>query len=207
MRTNRGKWCGCVVAALICCAGSAVAKPEKSQRADKVTRMTEIKSDAKAPMKVVKESHTDNGASRTVELSREKTDEGVSTTRHATVTTASGVQVVRDDTRERTHTGEGTSTSKHTGTTVVTNAKGETKQSQRSSSTMREGNKVKRVSSIIGPSGRSRSAATTVVKLDDERQTTSEVTRRTGAKVERETTREVSREPAHEEKRPPATKE
>lgn len=194
MRTNRCMWCVGLIAAVVTCAGAAVAKPEKGEtrgRGEKSARMTAVKQEGAEPIKVVKQVTSSAGATKSVEVSREKTDEGVKTTRHTTLTTASGVTVVRDDTRLRESAEKGTSSVTRSGTTVVTDAKGESKTATRSSQTTREGRTVTRMSGMTGPNGKGRSTTTTVVQSDDGMKAARDVTRRSGTTTHRETTRTV----------------
>ncbi|MFN5943817.1 MAG: hypothetical protein ACK5ZG_07265 [Phycisphaerae bacterium] len=196
MRTKRGLWCVGVVAVLVCCAGTAIAKPEKEARGDrgeKPAKMTAVKREGAEPMKVVKEISNSRGASKSVEVSREKNEGGVETKRHTTTTTANGVTVVRDDTRTREREETGKASLVHSGTTVVTNAHGESKTSSRKSSLSRDGKSVTRMSGMTGPGGRTRSATTMVVKSDGGATVKSDVARRNGSTVQRETTRTVER--------------
>lgn len=199
MRTKHGTWCVGLIAAIACCAGAAVAKPEKGQqreRADKSSRMTAVKPDGAEPVKVVSKVTNNGKTTKTVEVSREKADEGLKTSRHATVTTASGVTVVRDDTRTRDRTDKGKSSTIRAGTTVVTDAQGQSKSATRSSLTSRDGRSITRMTGMTGPGGKSRSVTTTVVLSDDGVKSSSAVTRRSGAVVQRELTHKVEKSPA-----------
>lgn len=196
MRTNRCMWCVGVIAAVVTCAGTAVAKPdkgEKRERGEKPTRMTAVKQDGAEPVKVVKEVTLGAGATKSVEVSREKTEEGIKTSRHATLTNASGVTVVRDDTRLRESAKQGTSSVTRSGTTVVTDAKGESKTATRSSQMKRERGTVTRMTGMTGPNGKGRSTKTTVVQSDDGMKAARDVTHRNGTTTHRETTRNVAR--------------
>ncbi len=77
MRTKHGQWCVGVVAVLVCCAGAAIAKPAKDgkgERGEKAAKMTSVKREDAEPMKVVKEVSSSRGASKSVEVSREKSE-------------------------------------------------------------------------------------------------------------------------------------
>ena len=170
MRTKHCTWCVGLIAAIVCCAGAAVAKPGKGQQrehADKSSRVTAIKPDGTEPAKHAKKMTKDSKTTKTAEVSREKTEEGVKTSRHATVTAASGVTVVRDDTRTRDRTDKGKSSTIRTGTMVVTDAQGKSKTATRSSLTSRDRKNVTRMTGMTGPGGKSRSVTTTVVLSDD----------------------------------------
>jgi hypothetical protein len=182
-------WSGCVAAALVMCAGAAQAKPEKREgvlgaRDSSVEQKVERKVEREVG-KVVKDVRSDQGASKTVEVSREKTESGVMATRTAQVKTADGITVVHEETRTREKGKE--SKVVRAGTTVVTNAAGETKKVVRSSTSMREGNKVTRVSSASGDRG-TRSATTVVIKAEDGVHRQTNVTKPSGASVERKVT-------------------
>lgn len=199
MRTKHGTWCVGLVAAMVCCAGAAIAKPEESQqreRADKSSRMTAVKPDGAEPVKVVSKVTNNGKNTKTVEVSRERTDEGLKTSHHATVTTASGVTVVRDDTGTRGRTDKGKSSTIRAGTTVVTDAQGQSKTVTRSSLTSRDGRNISRMTGMTGPGGKSRSVTTTLVLSDDGVKSSSAVTRRSGAVVQRESTHKVEKSPA-----------
>jgi hypothetical protein len=196
MRTKRGQWCVSVVAVLVCCAGAAIAKPAKDgkgERGEKAAKMTAVKREGAEPMKVVKEVSSSHGASKSVEVSREKSEGGVETKRHATTTTANGVTVVRDDTRTRERDETGKASVVRSGTTVVTTAQGQSKENSRKSSLSRDGKSVTRMSGMTGSAGRTRNATTFVVKSDESVTLTSEITRRSGTTVQRDATRTIDR--------------
>lgn len=205
MRTKRCQVCVGVIAVLVCCAGAAIAKPEKEakgDRAEKALKMTAVKRDGAEPMKVVKEVANGRGATKSVEVSREKTEGGIETTRHSTATTANGVTVVRDDTWTRDREEKGKASVVRSGTTVVANAQGESKTSTRKSSLTRDGKNVTRMSGMTGSAGRTRSVSTTVVKSEGGASVTTDVTRRSGSTVERDAKRTVKRDSGKEPVKP-----
>lgn len=205
MRTKRGQWCVGVVAVLVCCAGTAIAKPEKAAKGErhvKVAKMTTVHREGAEPMKVVKEVSYSGGVTKTVEVSREKTEGGVETSRHATVTTPNGVTAMRDGTRTRERVEKGKASVVVSGTTVVTNAQGESKEGSSKSSLTRDGKSVTRMSGMTGPAGRTRSVTTVVVQSDDGASRQTEVTRRNGTTVQGDATIKVERSRGDQSNKP-----
>jgi hypothetical protein len=182
MHMSRGVRSGCLIAALVASAGGAFAKPENGEKRDKLARMTAVKSETPTSMKVV--TSNERGGSKTVEVQREKTEDGIQSTRHATVTTANGTTVVNDDTWTRTKTENGSQVSR-SGKSTVIKPSGESKTATRSSLSTRDGKTVTRVSASTGPEGRTRSVNASAVGGEGGVKLNKQVKRRDGSTVTR----------------------